>query len=254
MAHSRWRFPGASTSVSTVSSSHATRHSGAAAPVAPRAHREQSVRAVRRVRYLLVRVPAESPVSAWRQPVKVGGNCRGGGCGGGGCGGRGTMSQTTRTYMVLAVDGSPGSYPAPATMVSVRLLALAGLGANVGVTVAVAEPGANSTDVGETIAPVVASPLQTIVTVRPAVVSPVRVRTNCAGVPSYGDAGGHGKTDSPCRVAATVTEGSVCAPVVAVDSIQVLSTTNTNAATTRHRIAEGYMTPAAVRRDSLPAA
>jgi hypothetical protein len=81
--------------------------------------------------------------------------------------------------------GSPVWYPAPETTVRVTSEMPPfgnGVGEKEGVTVAVADPAANSTDVGVTTFPVVAVPLHAMSIVNVAVVSPVRVRMNCAGV------------------------------------------------------------------------
>ena len=81
--------------------------------------------------------------------------------------------------------GSPDSYPVPEMTVRVtsELPPFGnGVGEKDGVTVAVADPAANSTDVGVTTFPVVAVPLHAMSTVNIEVVSPVRVTMNCAGV------------------------------------------------------------------------
>ena len=81
--------------------------------------------------------------------------------------------------------GSPDSYPAPETTVRVTSEVPpfgSGVGEKDGVTVAVADPAANSMDVGVTLFPMVAVPLHAMSTVKVEVVSPVRVRMNCAGV------------------------------------------------------------------------
>ncbi len=81
--------------------------------------------------------------------------------------------------------GSPDPYPAPETTVTVtsELPPFGnGVGEKDGATVAVADPAPNSIDVGVTTFPVVAVPLHAMSTVNVEVVSPVRVRTNCAAV------------------------------------------------------------------------
>jgi hypothetical protein len=118
--------------------------------------------------------------------------------------------------------------------VSVRELLVGGVGVNVGVTIAVSEPGRNSTDIGATTAPLTTSPLQAMVTLSDAVVSPDRVRENCGGV--IVGTGGQ-KRIEPSLPLVTVTVGSVCAPLGPPGNTNA-PTTTAIAARGRRRIAE----------------
>ena len=112
-----------------------------------------------------------------RHPVNVGCALTGGG---GLIGGQ--TPGTAKNKRAVPFAGSPNWYAAPETIVRVtsEIPPLGeGNGVKVGVTVAVADPAANSTEVGATSVPVAAIPLHAIPTVKVPVVSPVRVRVNC---------------------------------------------------------------------------
>jgi hypothetical protein len=132
---------------------------------------------------------------------------------------------TTIEKVVVAVDGSPGWYPAPDDTVRVNPPPECGTVAKVGETVAVDDPGANATEVGEIVAPVERSPLQAIETVRPSTTPPERARVNTAGVETSGASGPQPRAMTPGCVAATDTDTACYAPLTPIDSPEATKAT-----------------------------